>query len=113
MDDKFKPIVSIEMFLGVQKMNKPSTSWHKSDSFLPFRNYVKCEYCGNYMTPGRSTGSKGEKYLYLSCGNKKCISALKVKKEKANRVRAFVLVDFIKEYIKQIDIDTKLYNDVM
>lgn len=116
VDKDFVPIVSTNDFLSLQHMKKNSNTWHKAEGFLPFREFIKCKYCGNYMTPGRSTSSgKAERrYLYISCGNKLCVANLKGKGQPRNTIRANIIVDFIKDYIKNnISVDEQLYNKVI
>lgn len=103
IDPKFKPMISPKDFILMQKMSRDTArGWRKADEFRPFTEFVICGDCGNPMTPGLSRGKSGERYLNVTCGNRRC----KEKRRNAgikpvnNTVRGEVIVDFA---IKAID----------
>lgn len=110
--NKFKPLVSPEDFLSVQRMFHTRGGWILSKEFFPFRTFIKCGYCGNYMTPARSRSKSQVRYLYLTCANEKCIRELTQKggKSKSNRIRANMIVDYIVEFLESHkDVSRELY----
>lgn len=113
VDPKFKPMVSPGDFLKAQKISSStSRGWNVSDEFRPFREFLICRDCGNYMTPGVSKG-KGGQYLGISCGNSKCKEKRKEKgiKPISNTVRSNVVIDFVKDFIKnELKVNRETYN---
>ena len=72
----FKPMLTEEQFEQIQalrhKIKKIPTASVKAERdkvFIPFRQFVKCCVCGNYMHVARSTARNGDKFLYFRCGN--------------------------------------------
>lgn len=103
IDSKFRPMISPKDFILVQKVNRDAArGWHRTEEFRPFNEFIICGDCGNPMTSGLSRGKSGERYLNLTCGNRRC----KEKRRSAglkpinNTVRGEVIMDFI---IKGID----------
>lgn len=98
---KFKPLISYEDFITVQKLIGEKGGWTLTDDFLPFRNFVKCHNCNNYMLPARSRGKSGLRYLYMVCENKKCKSEIEAKYGyKSNRIRANIILDALVEVLE-------------
>lgn len=96
----FKPLVTPNEFMTVQRFFNNRGGWVLTDEFLPFREFVKCNHCGNYMTPGRSRSKSDDRYLYLVCANKNCTKELKQKGMKQNRIRSKEIVDFVINFLK-------------
>ncbi len=111
---KFKPLVTPEEFLTVQRNFRNRGGWVLADDFLPFREFVRCSYCGNYMTPGRSRSKSKQQYLYMVCANKNCTKKLKEQGLKQNRIRSREVVEFIVGFLKtHKDVSRSLYNKVI
>lgn len=103
VDSKFKTMISPKDFILLQKMNRDTArGWHRTEGFRPFNEFVICGDCGNPMTSGLSRGKSGERYLNVTCGNRRC----KEKRRDAglkpinNTVRGEVIMDYA---IKAID----------
>ncbi len=113
VDSKFKPMVSPGDFLKAQKISsRTSRGWNVSDEFRPFREFLICRDCGNYMIPGVSSGGGG-RYLAISCGNSKCKEKRKEKgiKPISNTVRSNIVIDFVKDFIKnELKVNRETYN---
>lgn len=107
--ENFKPLVTPEEFMIVQRMFNNRGGWVLTDEFLPFRDFVKCYHCGNYMTPGRSRSKSDNRYLYLVCANKNCTKELKQKGLKQNRIRSKEIVNYVINFLKS---NTKVSRDL-
>lgn len=76
----FKPMLTEEEFGAVQARRKSlkkaimaSVKVKDDKVFVPFRQFVKCGVCGNYMYVQRSeSATKKKKFLYLRCSCKEC-----------------------------------------
>ena len=75
----FQPMLTEEQFEQIQalrhkikKIPTASVKAEKDKVFIPFRQFVKCGVCGNYMHVARSTARNGDKFLYFRCGNSEC-----------------------------------------
>lgn len=112
VDTKFKPMVSPEDFLMVQRMNRNNPrGWKPTTDYRPFNDFVFCADCGWKMTSGVSSG-KSDRYLSVTCGNSKCKAQRRIKgiKPLANTVRGGVILDFVIDLLKDsLKIDRKTY----
>lgn len=113
--DRFKPLVSYENFIIVQKLLQTKGGWTLTDDFLPFRDFVRCKHCGNLMTPGRSRSKSKERYLYVVCENSKCKEEIERKYGyKSNRIRSGVILDKLVEVLKSHqEVSDEVYNKVI
>lgn len=76
----FKPLITEDEFnrvqarrRGLKKVVSASVKAEDDKVFIPFRQFVKCGVCGNFMHVSRATShNKTEKYLYFRCGNREC-----------------------------------------
>jgi site-specific DNA recombinase len=111
---RFKPLVTPQEFLTVQRNFRNRGGWTLAEDFLPFREFVKCKYCGNYMTPGRSRSKSKQQYLYMVCANRNCTEELKQKGRKQNRIRSKEVLEFIVDFLKtHKDVSKDLYKKVI
>lgn len=113
--DRFKPLVSYEDFITVQKLLKTKGGWTLTEDFLPFRDFVRCKHCGNLMTPGRSRNKSNDRYLYVVCENRKCKEEIEKKYGyKSNRIRSGVILDKLVEVLESHqDVSEEVYNKVI
>jgi site-specific DNA recombinase len=113
--NKFKPLISYEDFITVQKLLQTKGGWTLTDDFLPFRDFVRCKHCGNLMTPGRSRSKSKDRYLYIVCENSKCKEEIERKYGyKSNRIRSGVILDKLVEVLKSHqEVSEGVYNKVI
>ena len=101
----FEPLVSEEDFFEVQKLSntrKQPYKKQKQANYNPFRQLIKCSYCGKHMLIAPSSGNK-YKYLFARCDNKLCVRNSEENKKKDRNdptkikvsVRVKVVLDFI------------------
>lgn len=71
-EGKHKPIVSKEVFYGVQAMFSTVTRKRTHDITFPYTGLIKCSQCGCYLTAEMKRGSHNSGiYIYYHCtGNK-------------------------------------------
>jgi hypothetical protein len=113
--EKFNPLISYEDFITVQKLIKNRGGWVLTQDFLPFRNFIKCKHCGNFMTPARSRSKSGLRYLYMVCENRNCKSEIKAKYGYgSNRIRSNIILDNLVEILESHkDVSKDVYEKVI
>ena len=103
----FKPMLTEEEFEQIQALRRKikkiptaSVKAEKEKVFIPFRQFVKCGVCGNFMHVARSTARSGKKFLYFRCGNSEC-------NRKQKNIRAQYILNDIYETLEALHFTKK------
>ena len=103
----FQPMLTEEEFEQIQALRRkikkiPTASVKAKENkvFIPFRQFVKCGVCGNFMHVARSTARSGKKFLYFRCGNPEC-------ERKQKNIRAQYVLNDIYETLEALHFTKK------
>ena len=103
----FQPMITEEQFGLVQARRRktkriPANSVEAKEdkTFIPFRQFIRCGVCGNFMHVSPSRSRSGDKYLYFRCGNPECT------REKKN-IRARDVLDSIYRILETLSLKKK------
>ena len=117
-DPDFMPLIPYGYFLKIRERFEPARrklASKKDQSVILFRNMIYCGYEKDgrtekaLMTPAISTGSSGKKdYLYIVCTNPYC--HCKEELGKKQRIRGHIIIDYLRDFLKGIELREDAYN---
>lgn len=106
----FKPAVSEDDYLSVQRLSYRSVRPHKPHRtvFYPLRHMVVCSFCDRNMVVGPSTSSTGKRYLNYRCDNDLCTR--ETRGIRANEVFNFIY-SFLSEGLNMTETEYERYSE--
>jgi DNA invertase Pin-like site-specific DNA recombinase len=113
VDPKFEPMVTPQEFLLLREMNKSHSSFDSTKAAnILFKKFVKCQYCGRFMSSSKPTGNGGEnRYLYLRCVNREHCPRYNKEEKIGNNFRGHIIMDYIIDLLSNgIEVTEDLYN---
>lgn len=107
-DKGFTSMITPLEFLDLRNLQNEARGYKKvRTNGILLSKMVRCSYCNNLMTPGKSESGTGKRYLYLSCSNKKCMRYFG--KMLKRQIRSKIVFDFMYELLASLRIDRNAY----
>lgn len=119
LDTGFLPIISEDDFIKLRIKLESNSNFVKrrtvdNSRFLPLKEMITCNYCKGPMYAGVTGNGKGNYYLRYRCETEDCRRRDKAYKKKyklRESVRGVLIIDFVFEYFKNLDVPRDLYEN--